>query len=370
MNNPPLTVFHLLSSLQTAGAETTSVALVDGLRRQGHEARLATMRSDRDGVPAELARRAGIPRDHLGAARIVSPMAILRAAYRFHRARPCLVHAQDRDAALFGFAAARLARVPVVITRHVLDDAESGRAARAKRALLTRVLRRADRVVAVSGAVAGVLRSTDRVAPAKVTVVPNGLDPALFHPGDAADARARLGWPDATTVTMVAALRPGKGHDVFLAAARHVRDIDPSVRFVAIGDGELRAALEQAAAGCAEFLGARGDIPEVLDGSDIVVLPSEAEALPTVLIEAAFAGRPAVATRVGGVPEVVDEGVSGLLVERADAAAFADAILRLVRSPAERARMGSAAQARAASEFTRSRQVDRMIAVYSEVTAR
>ena len=370
MTNPPLTVFHLLSSLQTAGAETTSVALVDGLRCQGHAARLATMRSDRDGVPAALAAQAGIPRDHLGAPRIVSPLAMLRAALRFRRSRPCLVHAQDRDAALFGFVAARLAGVPFVITRHVLDDAEAGRGAAAKRALLGRVLRHAGRVVAVSGAVAAILRATDRVDPRKVTVVPNGLEPDRFRPGDPAEARSRLGWPDAVTVTMVAALRPGKGHEVFLAAARRVRDIDPSVRFVAVGDGELRASLEPSADGCADFVGARADIPEVLDASDIVVLPSEAEALPTVLIEAAFAGRPAVATSVGGVPEVVADGVTGLLVGRNDAAAFADSILRLVRSPAERARMGTAARARAEAEFTRSRQVERMTAVYTEVTAR
>src|SRR6185369_3181875 len=127
------------------------------------------------------------------------------------------------------------------------------------------------------------------------------------------------------------------------------------------GAGTMEPALRALAAPLGRavvFLGARADVPDLLAASDVVVLASLAEALPTALMEAAAAGRPCVATRVGGVPEIVDDGVTGLLVPPSDAPALARALTCLARDPALRADMGRAARERAEARFSLDAQID------------
>jgi glycosyltransferase involved in cell wall biosynthesis len=358
-------VFHVLSTLQTAGAETTSVAVVSRLRLAGVDARLATMREDRDGLPATTARELVLPRHHLGARRIVSPRGLLRLVSLARQHRPAILHAEDRDAALLCAAAAKLAKAPLVITRHVLDEPAAGRRGRWKRSLLGAVLRRADRVVAVSDAVARRLHLDDRVDTERISTVYNSLDPDLFPQLSPSEARTRLGWPQQPTVVLVAALRPGKGHEVALDAMRLLRNDHPDARLVFVGDGELRARLESSAEGAVDFVGDRSDVPLVLAAADVVVLPSDGEALPTVLIEAALAGRATVATAVGGIPEVVVEGVTGLIVPPQDPAALSAAIAQLLSDQTMSTRFGGEARRRAVELFSPQRQIAALVDLYA-----
>jgi glycosyltransferase involved in cell wall biosynthesis len=358
----------VLSTLQTAGAETTSVAVVARLRLAGVDARLATMREDRDGLPAATARELVLPRHHLGARRIISLRGLIRLSRLARQHRPAVLHAEDRDAALLCGAAARLTGTPFVVTRHVLDEPSGGRGARIKRALLSRTLRRANLVIAVSEAVARRVRSDDGVNADRVQAIYNSLDPELFPTVVPNEARRQLGWPERPTVTLVGALRPGKGHEVALEAARIVRLRWPELRVLFVGDGPLRDQLESIANGDAEFVGNRSDIPLVLSASDVVILPSDAEALPTVLIEAACASRPVVASRVGGVPEIVDDGDTGLIIEPQNPQALARAIEDLLDDPERSAQMGQTARRRAIERFSPARQVEELLAVYRSVS--
>jgi glycosyltransferase involved in cell wall biosynthesis len=367
MSSSP-TVFHVLSTLQTAGAETTSVAVVSGLRLAGVDARLATMREDRDGLPAVTARELVLPRHHLGASRIISMGGIRRLTKLAREHQPAILHAEDRDAALLCAAAAAWSRSSFVVTRHVLDEPSDGRGRRLKRWLLGVALRRADCVVAVSHAVAERVRVDDRVAPDRVRSIYNSLDPGLFLQLSPTDARARLGWPEQPTVVLLGAMRTGKGHDVAIDCARLMAEDSPATRMVFVGDGELRGALEHRAAGLVDFVGNRSDIPEVLGAADVVILPSDGEALPTVLIEAACASRPVVATSVGGIPEVVIDGHTGVLIPVQNPTALAAAIRTLLADRALARRLGDQARQRAIEVFSPQRQIDSLLDVYTSVS--
>ena len=325
------------------------------------------MRSDRDGLPARLTAELGVPRSSLGAHRMASPRALARLVVRLRGMPSVIVHAQDRDATIFGAVACMLARVPLVVTRHVLDEAAVGNRERVKRSVLSWALRRADAVVAVSSAVRDRVVADDRVRADRAHVVVNSFDPAGFVPGATTDARAELGWPDLPTVGMVGVMRPGKGHAAVVDVALRTRR---GVRFVLAGDGELRAAIEAlamtatAAGATVDLLGQRDDVPLVMRACDVVVLPSDAEALPTVLIEAALMARPVVAMDVGGVGEIVVDGETGLLVPHGDVGAMAAAVERLLDDAPLRATMGALARERALRVFSSDVQLDRLTELY------
>jgi glycosyltransferase involved in cell wall biosynthesis len=152
-------------------------------------------------------------------------------------------------------------------------------------------------------------------------------------------------------------LSPEKGFGVLVDAARAVLDRDPGVRFALFGDGTLRAALEKQIAahdmtGRFVMPGFRTDLNRFLPYADIVALPSFTEGLPNVALEACAAGKPVVATRVGGTPEVIVDGLNGFLVPPGDPVKLARAILKLVRSRSARRAMGEHGQARVRAAFT------------------
>jgi glycosyltransferase involved in cell wall biosynthesis len=171
----------------------------------------------------------------------------------------------------------------------------------------------------------------------------------------------------------VANFKAAKDHPTLLAAAARVRERVPEVRFVLIGRGPLEPATRRLAAelglvGTVVFTGFRTDAHRLLAALDVFALSSTYEGLPIALIEAMALGRPAVVTRVGGVPEVLGDGAQGLLVPPRDPAALADGLLRLLGDPGLRDRMGAAARARAA-DFDIRKAVRRMEQVYAGLLA-
>jgi glycosyltransferase involved in cell wall biosynthesis len=204
-------------------------------------------------------------------------------------------------------------------------------------------------------------------------VIENGIELEHFA-GGAPDARQRVraslgAGPDEPLVLVPAALRDGKGHEVLLRALPDLRKRVPAVRVLFAGTGEREAALRSAAravGNAVQFLGLRTDIPELLRACDLVVLPSATrtdgtieEALPTVLLEAAAAGRAVVATRLSGIPEIVVDGRTGLLVPPNDPAALADAIATLLQDGARARAYGAAARHIAQQRFAIETQIAR-----------
>lgn len=199
----------------------------------------------------------------------------------------------------------------------------------------------------------------------KVRIVPNGVDVERFRPLETSSAlRNELGLsPDAPVATIVAALRPEKNHELFLHAAARVREKNPDARFLIVGDGERRAALEALAAELqlgesVKFLGTRSDIPELLALADTLVLSSHMEANPVSILEALACGKPVVATRVGSIPESVKDGVNGYLVAPGDAEQLADRVGALLADRDLARRLGAAGREIVVREWSLERMVE------------
>ncbi len=232
-----------------------------------------------------------------------------------------------------------------------------------------------DRHVAVSAEIAAELRNRCRVRPSKITHIPNGLDaaPFLAAEGERVSFRHELGAPRWAVVATVVASLDSKGHADLLAAAATLAAEGLDLRVAVVGTGHRgRPEIEKRAAelGIAErvhLLGFRHDVPRILAGSDVFVLPTPSEGLSIAVMEAMAAGLPVVATRVGGNPELVEPGKTGYLVPVGDAAALADAMRPLARDAAVRRAMGRAGRARVTHEFKAEKMVERYAALYDEL---
>jgi glycosyltransferase involved in cell wall biosynthesis len=282
----------------------------------------------------------------------------LRATVALIRAirneRPDVVHLHSSKAGALGRVAARLAGAPSIYTPHAWAFLMDGSAA--QRRLWVELERMGswlgDTIICVS---ADELESGRRVGVlgSRVAMIPNGVRPAPRGPERGSG----------TVVGCVARLAHQKGIDVLLDAAPAVLKHVPDARFMVIGDGPLEVVLRRRAAelGVADRVRFRtdlvGDARSVLSAIDVFVLPSRWEGMPIALLEAAAAGLPCIASRVGGVEEVLEDGVSGIVVTPERAAELATAVVQLLRDSFLRRRMGRAARERVSVRFG----VDRMV---------
>ena len=227
----------------------------------------------------------------------------------------------------------------------------------------------ADEIVAVAAAIARPLLA-DGMEKDRIRIVHNGFDEAALLQGDATGLRQQLGIPAGATVAAIAgSLIRRKGHDILFASMRQRPELE--VHVLVIGDGPERAALEAEARGLpVHFLGRRGDIgPIFRDAADFLVAPSRQEAFGRVIIEAAFAGIPAIGTDVDGIPEAIMANTTGLVVPPESPAALADAIARLVTDKTLRRQLGDAARKRARAEFSIETAAAGMAQAYARVLA-
>ena len=217
----------------------------------------------------------------------------------------------------------------------------------------------------------------------RVRAIGNPVDLVRFNPEVGGGAvRAELGIaPDEPLVGMVAHLTPWKGHEEFLRMALEIKDKVSGVRFLVSGgaiyeteghDGYaerlMRRAVDLGLGGRVHFLGNRDDVPEILAGVDVLVhVPSAPEPFGRVVAEAMAVGKPVVAARAGGLPEIVEDEVTGLLVPPGDPSACAAAVTRLLADRALRARLGAAGRVHAAAHFDPAIHAERVMAAYREV---
>jgi glycosyltransferase involved in cell wall biosynthesis len=277
---------------------------------------------------------------------------------------PSLLHMHGFKAALIGLPAARLSGVPALVTVHNYP-AERGRAA------LPAVLRAAGGsktgYIAVSRALARVLSGWG-IAPSRLSVIHNGIDPAPFETAGAGRPLAGQA-PGKLVVGTAARLARQKGLAYFLGAAARLAPLFPAMRFEIVGDGPERCSLEKLTRRLrleerVSFTGYRTDLPACLAGMDIFVLPSLTEGLAITLLEAMAAGCAVVASQVGGVPEAVEDGINGLLVPPGDDAALAEAVASLAGDPVRAAALTAAARRVVRERFSLAAMLSRTEAVY------
>lgn len=280
---------------------------------------------------------------------------------------------EDLAAVPIAYAAARLRRIPLVLTVHtsvahtlVAGDWRSATVKRVGGVIERWGSRGAAAVIALTPRLAGLARAGG-VPGERVVVIPSGVREALFTVPDALIDPV----PDVPRprVLFLGRLHRQKGVDTLLAAVAKV----PDVRLVVAGDGPLRGELERRAValGIADrvrWLGfvAHDDVPALLRSADVLAMPSTYEELGTALVEAMYAGLPIVASRTGGIPDLVTDGADGLLVGSADPDALAGALERLLRQPDLAARLGAAA-ARRVRDYRWDRLADRVLEVYRTV---
>jgi glycosyltransferase involved in cell wall biosynthesis len=349
----PKRILFVCPDLEGAGgAERQTKALILALDECGHDVSLLTVVREGN-LAAELHDR-GM---RVECARLLSraDLAGWRRAMRTARAiAPHVVVSRSVSAQVLAYVLSAQLGVPHVTVEH----AGPGLRLRPhQRALVRLVARSVARVVAVSSTQVPILRSLG-FSDDRIRVIPNGV--ALN--GTHASSRAELGLANGEFVALLAAaLRPEKQVPVFVQAVARAAADEPRIRGLVAGAGVELPAVEQEVAranGSVRLLGPRADVPALLQAADVVCLSSAVEAAPLVLVEAMAAGRPVVATRVGGVAELVGE--DALLVPPGDVDAFSSALVSLARDPERAQRLGELGHTRFRERFT----LDRMAAAY------
>ncbi len=288
-----------------------------------------------------------------------------------------IVHTHGVRANLVARISGRAEGVPIVTTFHSLlrYDYSSTAEAWVARALTRLTNNRTDRFIAVSGAVKEDL-VTMGVPPDKVNVIYNGLDVSLLVPGDEpATVRGKLGiLPGQRVVAMVGRLHAVKGHVYLLQAARQIVNQYDDVLFLLVGEGPERGLIERTIKELdlvdrVIMTGYYPNISELYPVMDMLCLPSLMEGMGLALLEAMYFGVPVVATRVGGIPELIIDGESGLLVDPGNSDALAIAITWLLDDPALRQRLIAGGRKRA-QEFTVEKMVRQTENVYTSLIFR
>jgi glycosyltransferase involved in cell wall biosynthesis len=281
----------------------------------------------------------------------------VRLARYLSAQRVDIVHSHDVYNNIFSTAWARMAGTPVIIASRRWWD---GIPRKSLGVVNRYAYRFADCVVANSARVADLLVTDDRVPAARVVVVPNFVDDSAFTPLSEFQREQFLAAVEVPLASVVigciAGLRPIKDHETLIRAIAILRARWPLLRLVLVGVGETRSLLEGLVrqlglADVVRFAGARPNEPNLHHLFDISVLSSLSEAFPNTIVEAMAAGRPTVATRVGGVMDAVVDGETGTLVPPRDPACLANAIEHLLLHPEQRQAMGAAAQRRARARF-------------------
>ncbi len=371
---PPAPVVRVIARLNVGGPARQAILLSRRLDPARFPTTLVTgIVADGEGDMLPAARQAGVDPVVLpDLGRRISPFSDLRAFLRLlailRRTRPAIVHTHTAKAGTLGRLAACLAGVPVRVHTfhgHVLHGYFGVLGSALVRAAERVLARLTTRVVAVSLEVARDLIRRHRVVPPgrRCEFVALGLDlaPLLEVDGPRGAFRASLGLPpDVPLVGIVGRVTAVKEPRVALAVARRVLVARPDARFVFVGGGDLLAGTRAAAKaeGLAErvlFAGFRDDLPEVFADTDVALLTSRNEGTPVALIEAAAAGVPAVATRVGGVPFVVEDGRTGMLAAAGDVEGLAAGVLTYLADPARRRTDGAAARACVRERFAAER---------------
>ncbi len=349
----PLRVVHVASQMVTGGMEKLLVEFARHTDRSRFDLRFVALGAR--GSPADDIERCGWPVTTLQEAPGLRPLLVVRLACLLKGWGADVVHAHNSKPLIYAGTAGRLSGVRrVILTRH----GQRFGASRHETLLFRLATRTADRVVCVSHDAARISCS-EGIDSGKIVTIWNGIDVARF---------GYLGPRDGGSAVMVGRLSAEKDVATLIQAASIVVREYPAFRLEIAGDGpciaDLRCLVDELGLGDqVRFLGEVRDIPNLLARASLFVLPSLTEGISLTLLEAMARGLPVVTTRVGGNPEVVDEGRTGLLVPERSPAELAGAILRLLRDPEMGRRMGLEGRHRVEQCF----DVRRMVAEYERL---
>jgi glycosyltransferase involved in cell wall biosynthesis len=367
-------ILLLSTSMGMGGADQQLLSAATGLRDRGHEVRIVSLTPL--GEMGARARAAGLVTESLGMQRgIADPRGLTRLVRLVRAWRPAVLHSHMLHANLMARAVRLFVPVPAVVS--TIHNIYEGGRLRMLGYRLTNGL--VDHVTIISQAAADRFVREGIVPASLLEVVPNGVDTERYQsvpPGTRERLRQSLGLGAEFAWLAVGRFEAAKDYPNMLRAFARVREEQPGAVLLLVGRGSLQAGTEALAAalgleGRVRFVGTREDVPEFMTVADGYVMSSAWEGMPMVLLEAAAAGLPIVATRVGGNEEVVRDGNTGFLAPAGDAGALGTAMLRLMALPeTERRAMGAHGHDHVCQHYGLGRVVDRYEAVYREVIRR
>ena len=374
MSGGPIRVGFVLHSMQVAGAE---VLVAETIERLAGRIDPVVFCLDLVGPLGGQLQRDGVPVIAFGRKPGFDFSVSKRMAREIRSRRISVLHAHQYTPFFYGAIAARLSgvRPRVIFTEHGrhFPDIVSARRRLVNRWLLDRL---ADHVNAVCEFSARSLSDVDGFSRSRIEVIPNGVDlPRYGRVADVASLRRQLGLdPSRRYIITVARFHPVKDHRTLLHAFAEVAPARPDVDLLLAGDGALSETLEKLAADLdiaprVQFLGVRGDVADLLRASDVFALTSVSEAASITLLEAMACGLPVVVTAVGGNPEIVRQGVDGLLAPRGDSHAVALALLKVLDDGRLAYAMGQAGAERVRTHYRLEDTIERYFALYAGVPA-
>ena len=368
VSSVPIRVAFVLHTMQVAGAE---VLVAETIRRLGPQIHPVILCLDSVGQLGERMQAAGVPVIAYGR-RSGRDLGVARRMARDLRARRVeIVHAHQYTPFFYGALAAYLCRPrpKVIFTEHGrhYPDIVGGRRRWFNRLILSRMV---DRVNAVCEFSARSLATVDGFGRCRIDVIPNGIDPPKYAPPqDIAQARRGLDLnPCRKYVACVARFHPVKDHQTLIRAFSVVAGERTDVDLLLVGDGVLRQSHQALVDSLGlndrvRFLGVRSDVANLLQVVDVFAMTSLSEAASITILEAMAAGKPVVVTAVGGNPEIVRDGIDGVLVPRSDPAATAAALLRVLGDSALAKSLGASGAERVRTQF----QLEETIDTYWEI---
>jgi glycosyltransferase involved in cell wall biosynthesis len=359
-------VLHLHKVAGISGSEAHLLSLLPRLRERGWDVRLLMLHEHEPGAwdfARELTAR-GVPLDAIPLAADVDPLAFLRLAGYLARRRPTILHTHLVHADVYGQLAGTLSRVPIrVSTKHGFNEFREGRPF----ALADRSVASMAHVhIAISRGLARYLAETEGFEERGFQIVHYGITPEPAWSPYGGEAPALL---------CVGRLIPIKGHIVLLRAFADARRAVPGLTLDMAGRGPLEPALKSLAkelgvADAVRFLGYVSPVQAAIERAAVVVVPSMGEGFGMVALEAMERGRPVIAAGIGGLGELVQDGVTGRLVAPGEAEPLRRAIVELASDPELARRMGAAGRARALEHFLQERCTDRTELLYREALER
>ncbi|MBN1352368.1 glycosyltransferase [candidate division KSB1 bacterium] len=367
-------ILHLVNGFAIGGAELKLLELVKLIQKHYSNKFNQVVCSVGQGGPLQKRFEA------LGVKTVIFPKRhkfdltlVFKVAKLIRREKIDIVQTTLFYADIIGAIAAKLAGVSAVISWETVSHSQNYMHSRWHRRIAYKfAMKVVFKIAAVSAEVKASLLKLRKIEASKVQIIHYGVDTEKFRKQNFSHKRKELGINGATTVLgVVGRLEPVKGHKYLIDALAGVIGKFPDTVCIFVGGGEFRDELELQAEKLALkehviFLGFRDDVFELLNIFDIFILPSVSEGLPNVLLEAMSCSVPAIATSVGGIPEVISHGQNGLLVPPENSAKLNAAILDLLADPQERIQIGMRARKTVQDAFSVDKQVEKFVSLYEE----
>jgi len=357
-------VLHIETGRHLYGGAKQVAYIIEGLHQRGIENILVCQQGS--AIATEVSQMAAV--HQLSLHGDVDFRLMFQVRRLIKQYRPDIIHCHSRRGAdIWGGIAGRMASLPTVLSRRV-DNLESAWLVQKKYSLY-------DKVICISEGIRQVLLKQG-VPEQKVITVRSAIDISAWEPNCNRKAfnREFNTQTDQLLLGMVAQLIPRKGHSLVLQAMQQLGSDYPNLQLICFGQGPLRQSLQQEAIerglqGSVQFTGFRDDLPKWLSCIDILVHPALTEGLGISLIQAAACKLPLIASRAGGMPEIVRDHLNGLLIEPGDLAGLKEALKRLTDEPETRQQFGLAGRQLVEQEFSIEQMVEGNLAVYRELTS-